>query len=113
VLWFVVWTTLVVATLAGIALLGISLWRKAKALMAQMQVTNDVLAQLQDRVAELEALQPQPAPFEPAFVADGAERERWRSVRLSNRAARRSRRATRHAIAHARWEDLLGPSTRG
>jgi hypothetical protein len=113
VLWFAVWTTLVVATLAGAALLGITLWRKAKALMAQLEATNDVLAQLQDRVAELEALQPQPAAFEPGFLADRTERERWRTVRLSNRAARRSRRATRHAVAHARWDDLLGPSTRG
>jgi len=113
VLWFAIWTTLVLVTLAGASLLGLSLWRKGKALMAQMKLTEEVVAQLQDRVAELDSRQPQPAAFEPAFVADGAERERWRSVRVSNRVARRSRRVTSHAVAHARWEELLGPSTRG
>lgn len=113
-LWFAVWTTLVLATLAGAALLGLSLWRKAKALMAQMRVTTDALDQLQVRVEELDALREAAAsPLVPAVVAAPEARAQWRSVRLTNRASRHARRDRRHAATHGRWERLLDPDRPG
>lgn len=108
-LWFAVWTTLVLATLVGAALLGLSLWRKAKALMAQMRESTEALEQLQGRVAELEALRTDDEPFTPAVVAAPAERAQWRDVRRTNRATRRARAAERHARTHGQWEALLDP----
>lgn len=108
-LWFAIWTTLVLATLAGAALLGLSLWRKAKALLAQLRESTEALERLQARVDELEALQQDPRLFEPAAIAPPSERGQWRAVRTANRLTRRARVADRHARTHRQWDTILDP----
>ena len=54
-LWFSVWTVLVLATLGGAFLLGRRLWRSAVALGRELGRAADVAAQLAERVDELQA----------------------------------------------------------
>lgn len=113
-LWFTVWAALVLATLVGAALLGLSLWRKAKSLLAELRTATDTLEQLEARIAELEALRADAdTPFEPALVAAPDARAQWRSVRLENRSSRHIRRDRRHSLTHRRWERLLDPTHPG
>ena len=48
-LWFSVWTVLVLATLVGAFLLGRSLWRSSVALLHELSRAADVTAQLAER----------------------------------------------------------------
>jgi hypothetical protein len=107
VIWFSVWATLVVATLVGAALLGLSLWRKGKALLAQLQETNQVMEQLQSKIEALEAAR-EAAQGAPAPLLDlGFERDRWRTVRVANRGTRRARRDRRREQAYSRWHEVF------
>lgn len=111
-LWFAVWTTLVLATLVGAFLLGRRLWRSVKALMAQLRETSDVLEQLQVRIEELEALRGPEPVFRPTLLATEDERQRWRAVRLENRERRAARRDRRRAATYERWHRLGLPGMR-
>lgn len=102
-IWFAVWTTLVLATLAGAFVLGRRLWRSGKALLAQLKETSAVLDQLQVRVAELEAMRGPEQVFLPTLMATEDQREQWRAVRAVNRLHRAERRETRRQATFARW----------
>lgn len=108
-LWFAVWTTLVLATLVGAVLLGLRLWRSAKALLAQLHETSAVIDQLQARIDALEAAQAPEQEPTPSLLADDAERARWRAVREQNLQRRAERRYRRRTATFARWEHTLRP----
>lgn len=108
-LWFAVWTTLVLATLAGAVWLGLRLWRSGKALLAQLAETSAALDQLQDRIDALEAANPpEPVPV-PSLLADEGQRARWRAIRATNLQRRAERRFRRRTATFARWESTLQP----
>ena len=94
-LWFTVWTVLVLGTLAGAFFLGRRLWRSLVALGREVERARDVAERLSARAAELEE-QARAAGVEvrPALGQDADELRR-RVEEL--RAARRERRALRRA----------------
>jgi len=108
VLWFTVWTVLVLATLAGAFLVGRRLWRSAVGLGREMARAGDVAQRLSARAAELEA-QARAAGVEvrPALGRDPQEvRDRvelLRAVRREHRAVIRERRRGTVRDATARW----------
>lgn len=109
-LWFAVWTTLVLGTLVGAALLGRNLWRKGKALLAELETASATLDTLQARVDELEATHAPEQRFVPSLLSSEDVRAGWRALRRANLDARAERRVRRRARAHRRWDDLLTPS---
>jgi hypothetical protein len=106
VLWFAVWTTLVVATLVGAVLLGRWLWQRVKALMAQLKESSRVAEQLEAKVAELNELRGPDAPVVPTLIADDRQRAAWHQVLETNRERRRARRRERHSRTLARWRRI-------
>lgn len=100
-LWFAVWFVLVVGTLVGAFFLARSLWRSAKALLAELERLGDVLDRLAERADALAATAgTTPAPV---VLDDPAPaRARLAAAQLA-RAARRARRAERHEAAYRRW----------
>jgi hypothetical protein len=105
VLWFTVWTVLVLATLVGAFWLGRDLWRKGKALFAELQQLGDLVGQMADQADRLTA-QAQPEPIR-HHVLDAPERHRLHLDAVhGQRAARRDeRREARYAMIHARWRE--------
>jgi hypothetical protein len=102
VLWFAVWTVLVLATLAGALWLGRDLWRKGRALLAELEHAAAVVELMADRAEELTAAA-QTAPPSHDLLADPAEAHaRLRELGV-RRGARRAERHARHAVTHARW----------
>ncbi|TDE92516.1 hypothetical protein EXU48_13240 [Occultella glacieicola] len=105
-LWFSVWTVLVLGTLVGAFLLGRRLWRSAKALMAQAGETSRVMADLSAKVAELEAAAGATRTFTPDLAATQEQRENWRARRAENLASRRARVQARRSRTLARWRSI-------
>ncbi len=107
-LWFIVWTVLVLATLAGAVLVGRRLWRAAVGLGREVARAGEVAERLGARTAELEA-QARAAGVEirPALGRDPQELrdrvEELRAVRREHRAGRRERHRGTVAAATARW----------
>jgi len=102
VLWFSVWTLLVLATLAGAFLLGRRLWRSALALGRELSRAADVASQLADRVDELQAARG-PVDTGPTLFAD-PEPLRARLAELRAAAAgRRAEREDRRTATRLRW----------
>lgn len=106
-IWFAVWTVLVLGTIAGAVLLGLRLWRSGKALLAQLSATGRVMDQLQTRIEELEAAHGPEPVFTPSLLASDEQRERWRTVRYANRETRAARRRLRRALTYRRWQDVV------
>lgn len=107
-LWFTVWTVLVLGALGGAFLLGRRLWRSLVALGEELTRASDVAAQVSERAAELEALaRAAQTSTGPALGADAdalRERvERLRAQRRERAAARRERHRTTVADATTRW----------
>ena len=99
-LWFIVWTVLVVGTLVGAFFLLRSLYRSARALIAEGGHAGEVLGKAADRAAELEAAQSAWTP--PPVVLDDPEPARARRVLTAAATARR--RAARRARPEASYE---------
>jgi hypothetical protein len=112
VIWFAVWTVLVLATIAGAVLLGLRLWRSGKALLKQLEATGEVMDRLQTRVEELEAARGPEPVFTPSLLATEEQRERWRTVRQANRDTRAARRAVRRGLTYKRWDAVLSTAPR-
>lgn len=111
-IWFAVWTVLVLATIAGAVLLGLRLWRSGKALLTQLETTGQVMDRLQTRIEELEAVRGPEPTFTPSLLATEVQRERWRAVRQANLDTRAARRAVRRGLAYKRWDAVLSASSR-
>ncbi|MGY4642422.1 hypothetical protein [Cellulomonas sp. URHB0016] len=101
-LWFSVWTVLVVATLAGAFLLGRRLWRSGVALAAELTRAAAVAEQLADRVEQLRA-GAGARETGPSLLADvETVRRRYDDLRAAAH-ARRGARAARHRRTWASW----------
>lgn len=101
-LWFTVWTLLVVGTLVGVFLLVRAVYRSAKGFLHEMERAAAVTEQLAQRVDELAAtVGTSPAPVE--LVDPAPARDRMVAAR-QRRAHRDARRAGRYAEAFRRWQ---------
>ncbi|MBX9247162.1 hypothetical protein ICW40_20425, partial [Actinotalea ferrariae] len=80
-LWFSVWTLLVVGTLVGAFFLLRRLYRSGKALVVELGRASDVLAQVAERAEQLEGLTT-PAPVDLHDV--GAARARRDAGRVGD-----------------------------
>jgi hypothetical protein len=58
VLWFLLWTVLVLGAAGVYFLLGRDLWRKAKALVGELTTATDRLTEIGDRLADLDRAAP-------------------------------------------------------
>jgi hypothetical protein len=103
VLWFTVWTVLVLAALAGAFLLGRSLWRKGKALLAELERAADVVGRLAERADELTAAAQAAAPLAHDLLSDPEVHRRRLADLRERRQARRAQRAARHETTFTRW----------
>lgn len=92
------WLVLVLAALVLFALLGLSLWRRGKALLAEL----GKLSAVAERLAQITDTPP-PALIVPAYLAPAGEVAEARHTRRENLRARRERRQARAAVAVARW----------
>lgn len=95
--WVVVWSVLVVGTLVGAFFLGRDLWRRFRALVAELHEASAVLGQLAEHATTLaeqaqEAERAARAAREAVLLPEPDEaRERW----AENRARARERREAR------------------
>ncbi|NCT90719.1 hypothetical protein GXB85_07140 [Cellulomonas sp. APG4] len=101
-LWFTVWTVLVVGTLVGAFFLLRDLYRKARALLVELERAADVLGQVAERAEELAATLPLTSPAPVELADPGPARARRALARLAT-ARRRAARAERHERTYARW----------
>ncbi len=99
--WFIVWSVLVVGALVGGFFLLRHVYRSAKALLGALEELSDVLDRLDQQVAALGAtVGTTPAPVE--LADDGPARARVLAARRV-RVARSVRRAERHEATYRRW----------
>lgn len=104
-LWFSVWTVLVLATLAGAVVLGRRIYRSGRALLAELGRASDLLGQVADRAAELSAATDD-APLAPVDLVDPAPARARRELTAAATERRRAARAERHEAARARWRSF-------
>ncbi|WP_372595238.1 hypothetical protein [Actinotalea sp.] len=104
-LWFWVWTLLVVGTLVGAFFLGRRLYRSGRALVEEAGRAAELASVLSERVTELEAVEQQ-HPVRPVRIGDrDAARDRW--VEAGEiRERRRERRRTRFRATYERWRSF-------
>ena len=102
-LWFSVWTVLVLATLGGAFLLGRRLWRSSVALGRELARAADVTAQLAERVDELQAAAATRDTGPTLFADRDALRARRAALREAA-AGRRAEREQRHVATRLRWQ---------
>ena len=102
-LWFSVWTVLVLATLGGAFLLGRSLWRSTVALAHELSRAADVAAQLAERVDELQAAAGTRDTGPTLFADRDVLRARLDALREAA-AGRRAEREQRHVATRLRWQ---------
>jgi hypothetical protein len=91
--WFTVWTLLVLGTLGGAFLLGRDLWRKGGVLLAEVERAGGVAGKIADRADVLAAAAP-PRPTHDLLTGRAVHRARLaelRAVRAEQREARRLR----------------------
>jgi len=103
VLWFTVWSVLVVGTLVGAFFLGRSLYRAARDLLAELERLTDALDTLAERSEALAASATTPAPVD--LMDPEPVRARLVEARLA-RLRRRARKADRHAETYRSWQAL-------
>jgi len=101
-LWFTLWSLLVLATLGGAFWLGWSLWRRFRAVGRELRHAGEEMAAMAERVERLTAA----AAAEPAthdlFGDRDEHRAHLRELR-DQRSARAELRRERHARTRAGW----------
>lgn len=103
-IWFVVWTVLVLGALVVVAVLLRRLWRQALVLGRQLAEASDVLARLADQVEALQAANGRDPDLTAPSLFDDADVLRARLAALRDSAAgRRAERADRAARTAAGW----------
>ncbi|WP_448060734.1 hypothetical protein [Cellulomonas hominis] len=107
-LWFAVWSLLVVGTLVAAFFLARDLWRKARALLAELERASGVLAAVADRAAELaeQAEAVAGADAGPDLFHDRDELRARRDRLRRERNERRARREARHKETIAGWSAI-------
>lgn len=102
-LWFTVWTVLVLGTLVGAFFLLRHVWRAAKALMAELERAGDIAERLGTRAEELREEMEARAALHPVELADPEPARARREALAPMRAARAARKSARHETTYARW----------
>ena len=105
-LWFSVWTVLIVATLVGAFLLARSLYRSGRALLAEIARGGDLLGQVADRAAELAAAADAGAAPAPVSLTDPEPARARRAAAVTVREQRRAGQAAVHAAVQRRWQSF-------
>lgn len=106
--WWVVWTVLVLGTLVGAFFLGRSLWRRGRALVAELERASDVLGELAQHATTIaeqaqEAERAARAAREAVLLPDAdASRDRWARLR-AEAAERREARRERDRETRRTW----------
>jgi hypothetical protein len=104
VLWFTVWTVLVVGTLVGAFFLGRRLWRSGLALGRELARAGQAWEQLAARLAELQALAAENrVDTGPTVLAERGPLVERRAALREERAARRAERERRHWRTRQSW----------
>lgn len=80
-LWFLLWTVLVLGAAGVFFLLGRDLWRKAKALVGELTTATDRLTALSDRLGDLDRGAAAGNPRNPTVVDVGDVRSSGSSPR--------------------------------
>ncbi|CAN5283992.1 hypothetical protein BH11ACT1_BH11ACT1_25450 [soil metagenome] len=101
-LWFAVWTVLVVGTVVGAFFLGRDLWRKAAALLTELGRAADALGRLGDGTTQSPGVDGVPPIRAQLFDDRDALRARVDELRRARR-ERALRRSERHVATFARW----------
>lgn len=104
-LWFTVWTLLVLGTLAGAFFLGRDLYRKGKRLLAELDRASQVFAEVAERSEERAAALPLTTPV-PVDLTDPEPARARRVLGAEATARRRAARQARHETAYARWRSF-------
>ena len=104
-LWFSVWFVLVLGAIGGGFLLGRSLWRKGKALLAELARAGEVAGTFADRTDELTAAAQTVPPTHDLFTDPAVPRARRTELREA-RAVRREARRERHAATARGWRAI-------
>lgn len=102
-LWFTVWTVLVVGTLVGAFFLGRYLYRSGRALLAELGRAADVVAAVAERAEELGEAAQARAALAPVSLTDPEPARARRAVAAIATERRRAARAARHEDAYRRW----------
>ncbi len=103
-LWFTVWSVLVVETLVGALFLGRSLYRAGRDLLAELERMTDALDRLTERSEALAAAATAPVPVD--LMDPELARARLVQARLAT-FRRRERRADRRARTYLRWRSFV------
>ncbi len=101
-LWFLLWTFLVLGTCVGAFFLGRDLFRKARGLAHELERVADLTAAMAE-AAEARVVVTEPAPV--SLLDPEPARLRMAEARL-RRLARRLRREERHTHAYERWQSF-------
>lgn len=107
--WVVVWVVLVLGTLVGAFFLGRDLWRRARALVRELERASQVLGELAEHASALaeqaqEAERAARAAREAVLLPEPEQaRARWAEVRAQAR-VRRERRHARDRAVRETWK---------
>lgn len=102
-LWFTVWSLLVIGTLVGAFFLVREVYRSAKAFLVELERLTDVLDRIAERSEALTATATTPAPVD--LLDPEPARARLADARLAT-LRRRARKADRHAETYHRWQSF-------
>lgn len=105
-LWFTVWTLLVVGTLVGAFFLLRRLYRSGRALVHELERASEVLGEVADRAEELAEAAARAHPVAPVDLEDPEPARQRLAVAHEARDRRRARRARRHEEVYARWRSF-------
>lgn len=105
-LWFTVWTVLVVGSLVGAFFLLRHLYRSGKALAVELGHASDAMAEVADRTAELTEEAQARTVLAPVELSDPEPARRRRAETLAAKARRQEARAARHEETYRRWRAL-------
>lgn len=97
------WTVLVLGTVAGGFFLVRDVWRKGKALLAELDRAQETLDRLESTRADLEASLAQAHPVAPVAVGAPEVARAQRAAAAEVTAARAARRQERRRAAYSRW----------
>lgn len=104
-LWFTVWTLLVLGTLAGAFFLGRDLYRKGRRLLAELDRASQVFAEVAERGEGRAATLPLTSPV-PVDLTDPEAARARRTLAAEGTSRRRAARQARHEAAYARWRSF-------
>lgn len=105
-LWFTVWTVLVVGTLVGAFFLLRHLYRSGRGLVTELGRASEVLSEVADRAEQLAAAAEQTRGPIPVDLTDPEPARARRAASAAATARRRAARADRHEQTYRRWRAL-------